>query len=73
MTREETTGLTTMEQRVMDALIEAWTAYIALPEEHISERPDFAAAIHRCQDLLAVRVTRRCFPKGWPCKVRGGS
>ena len=59
-------GLSLAEGRVMDALVAAVGAYAELPKQHPSERPDFVDAIHRCQDLLAVRIARREFPKGWP-------
>lgn len=58
-------GLTVGEGVVMDALIQAWNAYADLPVEHPSDRSEFCDAIHRCQDLLAVRIARRHFPEGW--------
>ena len=63
------TGLTDHEQAVHDALVESTNAFFALPEQHPDERAEFAAAIHRAQDLLAVRIARRHFPEGWPTKT----
>jgi hypothetical protein len=59
-------GLTKAEGRVMDALCDAANAFGDLPHQHPSEDADFVNAIHRCQDLLAIRVARRQFPQGWP-------
>jgi hypothetical protein len=50
----------------MDTLIAAWNAFVKLPRQHPQELAEFVAGIHRCQDLLAVRVCRRMFPEGWP-------
>lgn len=58
-------GLTDAEGDVMDALIEATAAFDALPSEHPDEATEFYAAIHRLQDLLAVRAMRRIYPEGW--------
>jgi len=62
------TGLTPAEQAVHDALVEAVRAYNALPVQHPNEPRDFTDAIHRAQDLLAVRIARRHYPIGWPIK-----
>lgn len=61
-----TTGLTEVEQEVMDALVKASNLYSLLQVQHDSEPKDFVDAIHRCQDLLAVRIARRKYPIGWP-------
>lgn len=61
-------GLTDQEGKVMDALINAWDAFMKLDRQHPSEVNDFADGIHRCQDLLAVRIARREYPEGWPIK-----
>lgn len=58
-------GLTIGEGAVMDALVSAWNAYAALPAQHPADQAEFRHGIHRCQDLLAVRIARRHFPKGW--------
>ena len=59
-------GLTHAEGITMDALCNAAVAFARLPPEHPSELSDFIDAIHRCQDLLAVRIARRHYPEGWP-------
>lgn len=62
-------GLTNAEGQAMDALCDAVNAYGQLPREHPSEVDDFCDAIHRCQDLLALRIARRHYPNGWPNKM----
>ena len=59
-------GLTEDEGDVMDALVGAADSFNQLDPQHPSEADDFFAAIHRAQDLLAVRVCRRDYPEGWP-------
>ena len=58
-------GLSDEEGAVMDALCEAASAFDQLPLQHPQEEVDFYAAIHRLQDLLAVRAMRRIYPKAW--------
>jgi hypothetical protein len=59
-------GLTVYEGCVMDSLVVAVEAFAALDNHHPTEVNDFINAIHRCQDILGVRVARRHYPKGWP-------
>lgn len=59
-------GLTQNEQIVMNKLMEAYEAFLELNKEHPDELRDFVDGIHRCQDVLAVRICRRIYPKGWP-------
>lgn len=61
-------GLTEDEGAAMDALVEAANRYGALPIQHPDEPRDFCDAVHRCQDLLAIRIARREYPEGWPIK-----
>jgi len=58
-------GLTDEEGEVMDALCDAVDAYGELEVQHPNEAEEFIAAIHRLQDLMAVRVCRRLYPRGW--------
>jgi hypothetical protein len=66
-------GLTHNEGAVMDALVSAAEAYRELPVEHPAEPQEFVAAIHRAQDLLAVRIARREYPSGWTRYDENGS
>lgn len=58
-------GLTAAEGMVMDALFDAHEAYQMLPVEHPIEPSEWIVALHRLQDLLAVRIVRRDYPEGW--------
>lgn len=62
-------GLTDEDGKVMDLLIEAWDKYIKLPEQYPTEIDEFGQGIHICQNLLAIRIARRFYPKGWPVKT----
>jgi len=59
------TGLTDAEEAVMDTLVAAAEGYMSLPVQHPTEQAEFVDAIHRCQDLMAVRIARRLYPQGW--------
>lgn len=50
----------------MDYLCEAVDAFDELAPQHPDEQNEFYEAVHRIQDLLAVRVLRRLYPHGWP-------
>ncbi len=58
-------GLTKAEGAVMDALVTAWNAYAELEKQHPQDEAEFLAAVHRAQDLLAIRIVRRDYPYGW--------
>ncbi len=60
------TGFTEAEQRVSDHLVGAFNEFCRLERTHPNETEEFVSALHRLQDLLAVRIVRRQFPKGWP-------
>lgn len=51
--------LTEQEQAVMDNLVSAWNAFCDLPVEHNSDTPEFLAGIHRLQEKILSRPTRR--------------
>lgn len=58
-------GLTNAEGEVMDSLLDAFEAYSDLPVQHADEPAEFRYHVHMLQGLLAVRIARRAFPKGW--------
>jgi hypothetical protein len=60
-----TDGLDPAEGVIMDALVLAVNNFVKLPVQHHDDTPDFVQAIHRCQDLLALRIARRHYPDGW--------
>jgi hypothetical protein len=57
-------GLTAQESLVMDALVTAWGQFVILPGTD-DDLADFRRAIHECQRILALRVTRREYPSYW--------
>lgn len=61
-------GLTDREGSIHDALRKAVDDFDMLDRQHPDELRDFVDGIHRCQQLLALRVCRRAFPDGWPIK-----
>lgn len=61
-------GLTEDEGTVQDALVLAVNTFARLPRQHPDELGEFISSIHRCQDLLAVRIVQRIYPEGWPIK-----
>ena len=65
---ERVDGLTEQEGKVMDALVSAWNQFTKLEVQHPSDVPDFANAIHQCQQILGMRVLQRDYRKGWPIK-----
>jgi hypothetical protein len=64
VTRDD--GLTDQEGMVADALCRAVLAWQLLSAQHPDEEREFVDAVHTIQNLLAIRVARRCYPKGWP-------
>lgn len=62
-------GLTEEEKAVLDPLMQSYDAWLRLEMEHPDDMRYFVDAVHRIQDLLALRVTRRAYPIGWPKKV----
>jgi hypothetical protein len=60
---------TDAEKHVLNLLADAWNAYLALPVQHPTEQTEFMYGVHRCQDIVAVRVARRADPETWPSKA----
>ena len=59
-------GLLKGEAEVIDLLVEAYNAFLALDRQHPDELRDFIDPLRRIQDLVAMRVVRRAYPEGWP-------
>lgn len=51
--------MTPNEQRVMDALVSAWNAFLELPSEHADDITEFRHGIHRLQEKILARPARR--------------
>jgi hypothetical protein len=64
-------GFTLKEKECHDALMRCYGLFIELPRQHPDEMRDIVDPIHRIQDLLAVRIVRRCYPEGWPTHTCG--
>ena len=64
--KDNVLGLTPEEQEVMDKLMECYGAFLKLDREHPDEMRDFVDGVHVIQGVLAMRVVRRCYPRGWP-------
>lgn len=58
-------GLTTAEREVLRLSADLWNAFVKLPKEHPSDIPEFQAALHELQALIALRVARRVNPEVW--------
>ena len=58
-------GLTEEEEKVLDKILEAHSAFKSLDREHPNEEIEWSFGIHQCQSLLQARVMRRTHPKGW--------
>ena len=63
---ENACGLTLEEQGIMDKLMECYELFLKIDREHPDEIRNFVDGVHKIQDVLALRVIRRCYPQGWP-------
>lgn len=55
--------MTEPEKMVMDQLVAAWNAFVALPDSVAIE--EFSRGIHDAQMAIALRVARRANPEIW--------
>jgi hypothetical protein len=62
-------GLTRAEMEILDKLATVWNAWCKLGCHAESDGNEFQDAIHRAQQLIALRVARRVDPTIWvqPC------
>lgn len=61
-------SLTPEEKAVLASLTLAWNSFLNLPRspsDTLDDASDFRQAIHRAEDLIAVRVARRLEPDIW--------
>lgn len=58
-------GLTLDEQAVLANLVASWNLYLALGNHTSDDIQEFRDSIHRCQQLVALRVARRVDPGVW--------
>jgi hypothetical protein len=58
-------GLTNEEKEVLQFLKEAWNKFIALDKNSGDNIKEYQDAIHRCQQIIGLRVARRVDPDVW--------
>lgn len=58
-------GLTDDEKAVLGNLLNSWDSFISLGKSTEDDIQEFRDAIHRCQQLIALRVARRVNPEVW--------
>lgn len=57
--------LTSEEKNVLQKLVEVFNLYMALDKRSEADNKEFTDAIHRLQQLVALRVARRVDPEVW--------
>lgn len=60
--------ITDKEKQVLDSLSNAWNLFIEMERQHPNEAADFADGIHKCQQIIALRVARSIHPDVFPIK-----
>jgi len=58
-------SLTLDEKDVLSHLAQAWEKFVALPQNSTDNLKEYQESIHRCQQLVALRVARRADPEVW--------
>lgn len=58
-------GLTPLENEVMEHIKRAVEIFATLPSTHLDEENDFVDAIHKLQSIVGMRVLRRDYPNYW--------
>ena len=58
-------ALTDEEKQVLSNLCDSWKSFSELPNRTQDDADEFKDAIHRCQQLIALRVARRVNPDVW--------
>ena len=56
---------TSEEKAVAMKFVEAWEAYLKLPDRSLEADAEMRSAIHRGQEVILVRVGRRADPEFW--------
>lgn len=56
--------MTPAEREVFDRLVEAWNAFLLLPNEHADDNDEFRYSIHILQRQILARSARRELNKG---------
>ena len=59
LTMPDINGLTTEEKRALGYLAQAWNIFVKLDAKSDYDNQEFRDSIHRCQEMIALRVARR--------------
>lgn len=51
------------EQKILDALAEAWNNFCELEEQHSMDRQYFVDGIHLCEYAVTMRWNRKNYPE----------
>jgi len=57
--------LTVQEQEILKKLVEAFSLFTNLENRSDADNKEFVDAVHRAQQLIALRVARRINPEVW--------
>jgi len=57
--------LTDQEQEILKKLVEAYDLFTNLENRSDADNKEFVDAVHRAQQLIALRVARRVNPEVW--------
>lgn len=57
--------LTVEEKELLCKLGECWNLFTSLEKRSSADNSEFVDAIHRCQQIVALRVARRVDPEVW--------
>jgi hypothetical protein len=57
--------LTDQEQEILKKLVEAYSLFTNLENRSDADNKEFVDAVHRAQQLIALRVARRVNPEVW--------
>jgi hypothetical protein len=58
-------SLTEAERDLLRRLGECWNLFTSLEKRSEADNSEFVDAIHRCQQIVALRVARRVDPEVW--------
>jgi len=58
-------ALLNTEKAVVSSLVDSWNKFLALGHHTTDDLNEYRDAIHRCQQIIALRVARRADPDIW--------
>ncbi len=54
---------TKQEEKIMNLLVKAHNEFLEIKQTHPSDINEWVDGIHRCQNILILRIMRRDYPK----------